>query len=101
MKNKEFYIGTSFIPFDNSYVKNITTGEENITIVPEIDYTEHYRADDKGPYICVSEPYKECIEFNRKTYLKSFINVESKSTGNIYRTLFEYIDVCFDDIDKL
>lgn len=86
--NNKQIIGTTFVPFDNSYVKDIDTGE--LCFIVQSGGCSDYSPNDNGPFICISEPYAESlyepIIGGIVTY--EFVNVKSKSTGRVYRTLY-------------
>lgn len=86
--NNKQIIGNTFIPFDNSYVKDIYTGELCF-IVQSGGYSD-YSPNDNGPFICVSEPYVESLyePIIGGIITRVFVNVKSDSTGRVYRTLY-------------
>lgn len=74
---------------DNSYCININTRNYASLVQAHDEMYSPDEDEDGAVFEVVSEPYEEDIyEFNYHYGMKTFINVKSSLTGNIYRVLY-------------
>jgi hypothetical protein len=81
-KEVEYPIGMKYVPYDNSWCINIKTFE-NAFITPGYCYTE---GESGATFTIVSKPYEE--EIPDYAIRRTFVNVESNKTKNIYKVLY-------------
>ncbi len=74
---------------DNSYCININTGNYASLVQGHDDWYSPDKDEDGALFEVVSKPYEEEVyEFNHYYGRKTFINVKSSLTGNVYRVLY-------------
>lgn len=75
--------------FDNSYCINIETGNFAALVQDHDEYYSPDKNEDGAIFEIVSEPYVEQVNIFINDYEdRTFINVKSSLTGNIYRVLY-------------
>ncbi len=73
---------------DNSYCINIETGEPAWLVQQHYGYYSPDKNEDGAIFEIVSEPYVEHVKILSEYIDRTFINVKSSLTGNIYRVLY-------------
>ena len=73
---------------DNSYCINVETGERAWLVQEHDEYYSPDKNEDGALFEIVSEPYVEQVKIFYKYEDRTFINVKSSLTGNVYRVLF-------------
>lgn len=75
--------------FDNSYCINIENGNFASLVQDHDEYYSPDKNEDGAIFEIVSEPYVEQVKIFLNHYEdRTFINVKSSLTGNIYRVLY-------------
>ncbi|MBD5584403.1 MAG: hypothetical protein HDQ88_04925 [Clostridia bacterium] len=81
-------VGRRYEVRDNSWIRNVITNEDAYLFASN-SILETYSNYDDGKLTIVSEPYTDAIECPIGEFIKrTFINVHSNKTNNIYRTLY-------------
>lgn len=81
-KENKNIIGMKYVPYDNSWCINIKTHTQAY-ITPDYCYTE---GESDATFTIVSIPYEE--EIPNYAIRRTFVNVESNKTKNIYKVLY-------------
>lgn len=75
--------------FDNSYCINIENGNFANLVQDHDEYYSPDKNEDGATFEIVSEPYVEQVNIFSKYEDRTFVNVKSSLTGNVYRVLYE------------
>ncbi len=92
-KEDKNIIGMEYVPYDNSWCINIKT-REMANIMPDYCFTE---GEHGATFTIVSMPYEEEVFSNT---IRTFVNVESNKTGNIYRILYRESNITKTNMKK-
>lgn len=96
-------VGNLYNPYDNSHCININTNEVSY-LVPWGGSNEYNpnKIEIGATFVIVSEPYEETVVNVCKDYVtKTFVNVKSSVTDEVYRTLYWEDRVIFLDKQKI
>lgn len=75
--------------FDNSHCINVVNRNRAELVQEHDDYYSPDKNEDGATFEIVSEPYVERILIFSKYDDRTFINVKSSLTGNVYRVLYK------------
>lgn len=78
---------------DNSYCINVVNHKSAFLVQEHDEYYSPDKDEDGATFEIVSEPYVEKIMIIDHYKDETFINVKSSLTGNVYRVLYDKVNI--------